>query len=68
MSKPRVLTESDYALLREEAVRRATMRTNKQIAHLLRNRVSAEYAGKRIAEIRREYEANHPHVDDSRGT
>ena len=48
-----------------EAVRRAQMRTNKQIARLLKNRVSAEYAGKKIALYRREYEANHPHDDDS---
>lgn len=68
MSKPRVLTPADERLLLDEAIRRATMRTNKQIARLLRNRISVGYAGKKIAELRREYEANHPHADDSRGT
>jgi hypothetical protein len=67
MSKPRQLTRTDDELLMDEAIRRATMRTNKQIARLLQNRVSAQYAGKKIAELRREYEANHPHEDDSRG-
>jgi hypothetical protein len=68
VSKPRILTAADDELLRQEAIRRAEMRTNKQIARLLCNRVSPEYAGKRIAVFRREYESNHPHEDDSRGT
>lgn len=68
MSKPRVLTAADDLVLREEAIRRAEMRTNKQIARLLQNRVSAEYAGKKIAVFKREYESNHLCADDSRGT
>jgi hypothetical protein len=56
MSKPRVLTETDDDLCRDEAIRRVEMRTNKQIARLLKNKVTAEYIGKRIAVFKREYE------------
>lgn len=68
MSKPRILTDEDNELLRLEAIRRVQMRTNKQIARLLRNRVSSEYIGKRIAVFKHEYESIHPRADDTNET
>jgi hypothetical protein len=56
MSRPRIITTEAMDLFREEAVRRAQSRTNKQLARLFDDKVTEKYVGQVVARLRREYE------------